>query len=144
MFEQPCQRGYLPLNAEKLTIENNPVTISGDPSKPPNDNRKTKLKNNSTPTTQEACGRASITSHVLKGIKTATVNIAASQHCLHREHSRGCCRRDECILHFRRGCNPILPTGEYPPGRGLWACAFQLILLTSSTISSLCLWFPHA
>ncbi len=30
------------------------------------------------------------------------------------------------------------------PGRVLWACALQLILPTSSTISSLCLWFPHA
>ncbi len=68
MFEQPCQRGHLPLNLGTLTIENKPVTISGNPSKPPNDNIKTKLKNNSTPTTQEACGRASITSQILKGI----------------------------------------------------------------------------
>ncbi len=45
MFEQPCQRGHLPLNLETLTIENKPVTISGDPSKPPNGNLKTKLKN---------------------------------------------------------------------------------------------------
>ncbi len=45
-----------------------PVTISENPSKPPNDNIKTKLKNNSTPTTQEACGRASITSRIVKGI----------------------------------------------------------------------------
>ncbi len=67
MFDQPCQRGHLPLNPETLTIENKPVTISGDQSKPPNDNTKTKLKNNSTPTTQEACGRASTTSQVLKG-----------------------------------------------------------------------------
>ncbi len=56
------------LNPETLTIKNKPVTISGNPSKPPNDNIKTKLKNNSTPTTQEACGRASTTSQVLKGI----------------------------------------------------------------------------
>ncbi len=68
MFELPCQRGHLPLNPGTLTIENKPVTISGNPSKPPNDNIKTKLKNNSTPTTQEACGRASITSRILKGI----------------------------------------------------------------------------
>ncbi len=47
---------------------NKPFTISGDPSKQPNDNIKTKLKNNSTTITQEACGRASITSQVLKGI----------------------------------------------------------------------------
>ncbi len=66
--EQPCQCGHLPLNPGTLTIENKPVTISGNPSKPPNDNIKTKLKNNSTPTTQEACGRASITSQILKGI----------------------------------------------------------------------------
>ncbi len=38
MFDQPCQRGHLPLNPETLTIENKPVTISGDPSKLPNDN----------------------------------------------------------------------------------------------------------
>ncbi len=38
------------------------------PSKPPNDNTKTKLKNNSTTTTQEARSRASTTSQVLKGI----------------------------------------------------------------------------
>ncbi len=68
MFDQPCQRGHLPLNPETLTIENKPVTISGDPSKPPNDNIKTKLKRNSTTTTQEACFRASTTSQVLKGI----------------------------------------------------------------------------
>ncbi len=43
MFEQLCQRGHLPLNPETLTIGNNPVTISGDPSKLPNDNTKTKL-----------------------------------------------------------------------------------------------------
>ncbi len=68
MFDQPCQRGHLPLNPETLTIGNKPVTISGDPSKQPNDNIKTKLKNNSTTITQEACGRASTTSQVLKGI----------------------------------------------------------------------------
>ncbi len=27
MFEQPCQRGHLPLNPETLTIENKPFTI---------------------------------------------------------------------------------------------------------------------
>ncbi len=54
MFDQPCQRGHLPLNPETLTIGNKAVTISGDPSKQPNDNIKTKLKNNSTTTTQEA------------------------------------------------------------------------------------------
>ncbi len=66
--DQPCQRGHLPLNLETLTIGNKPVTISRDPSKQPNDNIKTKLKNISTITTQEACGRASTTSQVLKGI----------------------------------------------------------------------------
>ncbi len=63
-----CQLRHLPLNPETVTIENKPVTISGDPSKLPNDNIKTKLKNISTTTTQEACGRASTTSQVLKGI----------------------------------------------------------------------------
>ncbi len=47
VIEQPCQRGHLPLNPGPLTIENKPVMISGNPSKPPNDNIKTKLKNNS-------------------------------------------------------------------------------------------------
>ncbi len=46
-------------------IEN---VVSGDPSKQPNDNIKTKLKNISTITTKEACGRASTTSQALKGI----------------------------------------------------------------------------
>ncbi len=68
MFDQPCQRGHLPLNPETLMIGNKPVTISGDPSKQPNDNTKTKLKNISTTTT--------ITG--FKGNKPATVNIAAS------------------------------------------------------------------
>ncbi len=68
MFDQPCQRRHLTLNPETLTIVKKPVTISGDPSKQPNDNTKTKLKNISTTTTQEACGRASTTSQALKGI----------------------------------------------------------------------------
>ncbi len=68
MFVQPCQHGHLPLNPETLTTKNKTVTISGDPSKRPNDNTKTKLKNNSTTTMQEACGRASTTSQALKGI----------------------------------------------------------------------------
>ncbi len=68
MFDQPCQRGHLPLNLETLTIGNKPVTISGDPSKQPNELIKTKLKNTSTTITQEACGRASTTSQALKGI----------------------------------------------------------------------------
>ncbi len=68
MSDQPCQRGHLPLNSETLMIGNKPVTISGDPSKQPNDNIKTKLKNISTTTTQEACGRALTTSQALKGI----------------------------------------------------------------------------
>ncbi len=59
---------HLPLNPETLTIGNKPVTISGDPSKQPNELIKTKLKNTSTTITQEACGRASTTSQALKGI----------------------------------------------------------------------------
>ncbi len=68
-----------------------------------------------------------------KGNKPATVNIAASlpdelnhflcpfrgsQHRSHRERSHGCCRRGKCNLHFCRGCNSILQTGEYPQGCG--------------------------
>ncbi len=149
MFKQPCQRGHLPLNPETLTIENKPVTISGNPSKLPNDNINTKLKNNSTPTTQEACGRASIKSQILKGInqlqwtlpplyRTSLIIVMLVSRLTtpptQRERSRGCCRRGECTLHFCRGCNPILrrvnihksvgPDGI--PGRVLRACAFQL------------------
>ncbi len=68
MFDQPCQRGHLPLNPETVTIGNKPVTISGDPSKQPNEHIKTKLKNISTTIIQEACGRALRTSQALKGI----------------------------------------------------------------------------
>ncbi len=132
MFKQPCQRGYLPLNPETLTIENKPVTISENPSKPPNNNIKTKLKNKSTPTTQEACGRLSTTSQVLKDTNQLMWKLApfyqtsliilcsfrGSQHRPHRERSRGCCRRGESILHFGRGCNPILQTGEHPQSCG--------------------------
>ncbi len=134
MFEQPCQRGHLPLNPGTLTIENKPVTISGNLSKPPNDNIKTKLKNNSTPTTQEACGRASITSRIVKGInqrqwtllplyRTSLISFMLVSRLTtrpHRELSRGCCRRGKCIFHFCRWCNPILQTGEYTQGCGSW------------------------
>ncbi len=51
-----------------MTIGNKPVTISGDPSKQPNEHIKTKLKNISTTIIQEACGRALTTSQALKGI----------------------------------------------------------------------------
>ncbi len=68
MFDQPCQRGHLPINPETLTLGNKPVTISGDPSKQPNELIKTKLKNTSTTITQEACGRALTTSQALKGV----------------------------------------------------------------------------
>ncbi len=68
MFDQPCQRGHLPLNPKTLTIGNKPVTISGDPSKQPNEHIKTELKNISTTITQEACGRALTTSQTLKGV----------------------------------------------------------------------------
>ncbi len=79
MFDQPCQRGHLPLNPETLTIGNKPVTISGDPSKQPNDNIKTKLKNNSTTTTQEACGRASTT---FTFMHLADAFIQSDLHCM--------------------------------------------------------------
>ncbi len=78
MFDQPCQRGHLPLNPETMTIKNKPVTISGDPSKPPNDNIKNKveeqLNNNNARSMRQ--GINNITG--FKGNKTATVNIAAS------------------------------------------------------------------
>ncbi len=67
----------LPLNPETLTIGNKPVTISGDPSKQPNELIKTKLKNTSTTITQGMWqGINNITG--FKGNKPATVNIALS------------------------------------------------------------------
>jgi len=45
-------------------------------------------------------------------------SFRGSQRRPHRERSLGCCRRGECTLHFHRGCNLILPTGEYPQGCG--------------------------
>lgn len=74
MFEQPCQRGHLLLNPETLTITNKPVTILGNPSKPPNDKVEDQFNTN--------CARgiwhsiSNITD--FKGNKPATVNIAAS------------------------------------------------------------------
>ncbi len=59
-------------------IGNKPVTISGDPSKQPNDNIKNKVEEQFNNNNPEACGRASTTSQVLKGINQPTVNIAAS------------------------------------------------------------------
>ncbi len=125
MFEQPCQHGHLPLNPETLTIENKPVTIAGDPSKPPNDNIKTKLKNNSTPTTQEACGRASTTSQVLKGInqllwtlpplyRTSLINVMLVSRLTTPPTQRVLPRLlQKRWVHspFLSGCNPILQTG---------------------------------
>ncbi len=70
----------------------------------------------------------------LKGNKPATVNIAASlpdepnhfyarfeaDNTAHTESAlpRGCCRRGQSTLHFCRGCNPILQTGEHPQSNG--------------------------
>ncbi len=68
MFEQAlCQHGHLSLNPGNIDDRKQASYDPGNPSKLPNDNIKTKLKNNSTPTMQEACGRASTTSQVLKG-----------------------------------------------------------------------------
>ncbi len=76
IFDQPCQRGHLPLNPETLTIGNKPVTISGDPSKQQNDNIKTVEEhfNNNNPRSMWQ-GINNITG--FKGNKPATVNIAA-------------------------------------------------------------------
>ncbi len=138
MFDQPCQRGHLPLNPETLTIGNKPVTISGDPSKQPNDNIKTKLKNNSTTTTQEACGRASTTSQVLKGINQLLWTLRP----LYRMSwipfmlvSRLITPPTQSALPFCRGCNSILQTGEHPqscgPGWHPRPCAQSMRLPTS-------------
>ncbi len=135
MFDQPCHHGHLLLNPETLTIENKPVTISGNPSKPPKDNIKTKLKNNSTQTTQEACGRASTTSQVLKGInqllwtllslyRTSSILFMLVSRLtpppIQRAHPRLLQKRsrEESTLPFCRGCNPILQTGEHLKSRG--------------------------
>ncbi len=150
MFDQPCQRGHLPLNPETLTIGNKPVTISGDPSKQPNDNIKTKLKNNSTTTTQEACGRASTTSQVLKGINQLLWTLRAS---LPDELNTFYARFEAHNTHAHTECAPTAAAEEVSPlslsvadvtrsfkrvnirkavgpdgipGRVLKACAYQL------------------
>ncbi len=138
MFDQPCQRGHLPLNPEILTIENKPVTISGNPSKPPNDNTKTKLKNNSTKTTQEACGKASTTSQVLKG----TTQLLWTLPPLYRTSlilfmlvSRLTTPPKQRALPWLLQKRPILQTGEHPQSCGSrWhsrPCAQRMCIPTS-------------
>ncbi len=61
-------RSALSARTSAFKSGNKPVTISGDPSKQPNEHIKTKLKNISTTIIQEACGRALTTSQALKGI----------------------------------------------------------------------------
>ncbi len=137
------------LNPETLTIGNKPVTISGDPSKQPNDNIKTKLKNNSTTTTQEACGRGINNITGFKGNKPATVNIAASlpdelntfyacfeaHNTAHTECAPTAAAEEVSPLSlsvadvtrsFKRVniCKAVGPDGI--PGRVLKACAYQL------------------
>ncbi len=138
MFDQPCQCGYLPLNPETLTIENKPVTISGDPSKPPNDNIKTKLKNNSTPTMQEACGRALTTSQVLNSLPdevntfyarfeadntahTESAPVAAAEEVSPLSLSVADVTRSFKRVNIRKAVGP-----DGIPGHVLTACAFQI------------------
>ncbi len=78
MFDQPCQRGHLPLNPETLTIGTSQVTISGDPSKQPNELIKTKLKNTSKHNNPRSMWQGINNITGFKGNKPATVNIAAS------------------------------------------------------------------
>ncbi len=123
------------------TIENKPVTISGDPSKPPNDNTKTKLKNNSTTTMQEACGRASTTSQVLKGTNqlpddlntfyarfeadktahTESAPAAAAEEVSPLSLSVTDVTRSSKRVNIRKTVDP-----DSIPGRVLQACTFQL------------------
>ncbi len=148
MFDQPCQREHLPLNPETLTIGqlwNKPVMISGDPSKQPNDNIKTTLKNISTTTTQEACGRASTTSQALKGTNqllwTLCVNILwtlylsrlttpPTQSVLPRLLQKRSVYSPFSVVDVTRSfkrvniSKAVGPDGI--PGRVLKACAFQL------------------
>ncbi len=173
MFDQPCQRGHLPLNPETLTIGNKPVMISGDPSKQPNEHIKTKLKNNSTTIIQEACGRALTTSQALKGInqllwtlpplyRTSStpfmlvsrltppptqraLPLAAAEEVSPLTLSVADVTRSFKRVNIRKAVGP-----DGIPGRVLKACAFQLagvftdILYSVSFTDSLCLWFPHA
>ncbi len=82
---------------------------------------------------QEACGRVSTTSQVLKEKKTATVNITASlpdelnncyapfeaHNTTHTESAPATAAKEvNAISFFCRGCNPILQTGEHP--QRLW------------------------
>ncbi len=146
MFDQPCQRGHLPLNPETLTIGNKPVTISGDPSKQPNEHIKTKLKNTSTTITQEACGRASTTSQALKGtnqllwtlpplFRTSSTPFYARFEADNTAHTESAAAEEVSPLtlsvadvtrsfkrvNIRKAVGP-----DGIPGRVLKACAFQL------------------
>ncbi len=131
MFDQPCQRGHLPLNPGTLTIGNKPVTISGDPSKQPNEHIKTKLKNTSTTITQEACSRASTTSQALK-LNTFYARFEADN-TAHTESAQTAAAESPLTLsvadvtrsfkrvNIRKAVGP-----DGIPGRVLKACAFQL------------------
>ncbi len=145
MFDQPCQRGHLPLNPETLTIGNKPVTISGDPSKQPNDNTKNKVEeqfNNNNPRSMWQ-GINNIT-----GFEQA-VNIAASlpdelntfyacyeaDNTAHKESAHTAAAEEVSPLslsvadvtrsfkrvNIRKAVGP-----DGIPGRVLKACAFQL------------------
>ncbi len=149
MFDQPCQRGHLPLNPETLTIGNKPVTISGDPSKQPNEHIKNKVEehfNNNNPRSMWQ-GINNITD--FKGNKPATVNIVASlpdelntfyarfkaDNTAHTESASAAAAEEVSPLtlsvmdvtrsfkrvNIRKAVGP-----DGIPGRVLKACAFQL------------------
>ncbi len=100
------------------TDDRKPVTISGDPSKQPNEHIKTKLKNTSTTITQEALGRASTTSQALKGtnqllwtlpplFRTSSTPFYARFEADNTAHTESACRRRGQSTHrFCRGRNP--------------------------------------
>ncbi len=78
MFDQPCQRGTSAFKSGNTDDRKQASYDLRRSIKAAKRQYKTKLKNNSTTTTQEACGRASTNITGFKGNKPATVNIAAS------------------------------------------------------------------
>ncbi len=149
MFDQPCQRGHLPLNPETLTIGNKPVTNLRRSIKAAKRQYKKKVEeqfNNNNPRSMWQ-GINNITG--FKGNKPATVNIAASlpdelnifyarfeaDNTAHTENAPAAAAEEVSTLSlsvadvtrsFKRVNihKAVGPDGI--PGRVLKACAFQL------------------
>ncbi len=133
MFEQPCQRGHLTLNPRNFDDRKQACYDLRKSIKAAKRQYKNKVEEQFNTNNARSMWQGINNITDFKGNKPATVNIAASlpdkrnlflcsfrgsQHHPHRERSRGCCRGGECNLHFCRGCNTILQTGEYLQGCG--------------------------